>query len=45
MMTEEMPKLGGEYQYGFKDDITPVFTTGEGLCGQFQPLKMNQSGC
>ena len=30
-MTEEMPKLGGEYQYGFKDDITPVFTTGEGL--------------
>ncbi|MCP0885935.1 Fe-S cluster assembly protein SufB [Ligilactobacillus sp. WILCCON 0076] len=26
-----MPTLGGEYQYGFKDDITPVFTTGEGL--------------
>ena len=31
-MTEpKMPDIGGEYKYGFKDDIKPIFTTGEGL--------------
>ena len=30
-MTEKIPELGGEYKYGFKDDIKPIYTTGEGL--------------
>lgn len=29
-MTNKIPTIG-EYQYGFKDDVTPVLTTGEGL--------------
>lgn len=31
MSENTMPELGGEYKYGFKDDIEPLFTTGEGL--------------
>ena len=29
-MTEKIPELGGEYKYGFKDDIKPIYPTGEG---------------
>lgn len=31
MSENTMPEVGGEYKYGFKDDIEPLFTTGEGL--------------
>ncbi|GEN47893.1 Fe-S cluster assembly protein SufB [Ligilactobacillus pobuzihii] len=30
-MTNTVPEVGGEYKYGFKDDIEPIYTTGEGL--------------
>ncbi|GKS82390.1 Fe-S cluster assembly protein SufB [Ligilactobacillus pabuli] len=30
-MTNTVPDVGGEYKYGFKDDIQPIYTTGEGL--------------
>ena len=31
MTDEAIKNLGGQYQYGFKDDIEPIYTTGEGL--------------
>lgn len=31
MADASMLGLGGEYKYGFKDDIQPILTTGEGL--------------
>ncbi|KRM97556.1 ABC transporter-associated protein [Liquorilactobacillus aquaticus DSM 21051] len=31
MSDTDMLGLGGEYKYGFKDDIKPILTTGEGL--------------
>lgn len=30
-MTSSVPDVGGEYKYGFKDDIEPIYTTGEGV--------------
>lgn len=31
MSDQIIDELGGAYQYGFKDDVTPTYTTGEGL--------------
>lgn len=30
-MSDELASLSQPYQYGFKDDVTPTYTTGEGL--------------
>ena len=31
MISEDIKDIGGQYKYGFKDDIEPIYTTGEGL--------------
>ncbi len=44
-----VPEMQEEYQFGFHDDIEPVFTTGEGLSEEvireISRAKENQNGC
>lgn len=46
---ETLRSLDHEYEYGFKDDIDPIYTTGEGLSEevvrQISAAKMSQTGC